>query len=54
LQDLLDELEELQVARARELGWSWSEIARPLRVSRQAAHRKYAKRLAARDTGPGR
>jgi hypothetical protein len=49
LRKLLDELEELQVARARELGWSWSEVARPLGVSRQAVHRKYAERLAAAD-----
>jgi ATP-dependent Clp protease ATP-binding subunit ClpA len=41
----LDELEEFQVDNAREQGWSWSEIAQPLRVTRQAVHHKYARRL---------
>jgi hypothetical protein len=41
----LDELEEYQVENARSQGWSWSEIAQPLGVTRQAIHRKYANRL---------
>lgn len=45
LRERLDELEEFQVDNAREQGWSWSEIAHPLRVTRQAVHRRYAKRL---------
>jgi ATP-dependent Clp protease ATP-binding subunit ClpA len=55
LRDRLDELEALQVENARGQGWSWSEIAYPLQVSRQAVHRKYAKRLEAarRERGTG-
>jgi hypothetical protein len=41
----LDELEEFHVENARGHGWSWSEIAQPLGVTRQAVHSKYAKRL---------
>jgi len=41
---LLESVEQLQVARAREHGWSWQEIARSLGVSRQAVHQKYARR----------
>jgi hypothetical protein len=41
----LDELEEFQVENARRDGLSWSEIARPLGVTRQAVHHKYARRL---------
>jgi hypothetical protein len=44
LRDRLDELEEFHVENAREQGWSWSEIAQPLHVTRQAVH-KYSKRL---------
>ena len=42
LRELADRLETLQVGRARELGWSWQDIARSLGVSRQAAHKKYS------------
>jgi hypothetical protein len=45
LRQRLDELEGFQVGNARDHGRSWSEIARPLRVTRQAVHRKYAQRL---------
>ena len=31
-----------QVRRARELGWSWREIALRLDVTKQAVHQKYA------------
>lgn len=41
LRDLADRLERLQVLRARELGWSWQDIADALGVSRQAAHQKH-------------
>lgn len=41
LHQLADRLETLQVARARELGWSWQDIADALGVSRQAAHKKH-------------
>jgi predicted DNA-binding protein YlxM (UPF0122 family) len=32
------------VRRARELGWSWQEIAEVLGVSRQAVHKKHGRR----------
>jgi len=41
LRALLEAVEELQVNRARELGWSWQRIAEPLGVSKQAVHQKY-------------
>ncbi len=43
LRKLVDQLERAQVRRARELGWSWAEIARELSVSRQAAYKKHGK-----------
>ena len=43
LRALLEAVEELQVSRARELGWSWQQIAEPLGVSKQAVHQKYGK-----------
>ena len=44
LRRLLEQLEALQVRNARDLGWSWQEIARELHVSKQAVHRKHARR----------
>jgi hypothetical protein len=44
LRALLETVEELQVRRARELGWSWQQIAGLLGVSKQAVHQKYGKR----------
>jgi hypothetical protein len=41
LRTLLEAVEELQVQRARELGWSWQQIAEALGVSKQAVHQKY-------------
>jgi hypothetical protein len=43
LRVLLEAVEELQVRRARELGWSWQQIAELLGVSKQAMHQKYGK-----------
>jgi predicted transcriptional regulator len=43
LRALLEAVEELQVRRARELGWSWQQIAELLGVSKQAVHQKYGK-----------
>jgi predicted transcriptional regulator len=43
LRALLETVEELQVRRARELGWSWQQIAALLGVSKQAVHQKYGK-----------
>lgn len=42
LRELADRLEALQVANAREHGWSWQEIAFFLGVSKQAVHKKYS------------
>jgi len=44
LRRLVDQLERVQVGRARELGWSWADIARELSVSRQAAYKKHGRR----------
>lgn len=46
LRTLADRLEEVQVANARRVGWSWQQIADVLQVSRQAVHQKHAQ-----DTG---
>jgi DNA-binding NarL/FixJ family response regulator len=45
LRTLADRLEAGQVERAVREGWSWAEIATALGVSRQAVHKKHAKRL---------
>src|SRR5579872_7122038 len=44
LRRLLEQLEAVQVDNAREHGWSWQEIAEILGVSRQAVHKKHARR----------
>ena len=41
LRVLRESLERLQVENARELGWSWQQIAEQLGVSKQAVHKKY-------------
>ncbi|MGW6913601.1 RNA polymerase subunit sigma-70 [Kitasatospora sp. NPDC054939] len=46
LRGLADRLEGLQVRNARDQGWSWQDIAICLGVSRQAVHKKYARRAA--------
>ncbi len=46
LRRLTDQLEDLQVANARDLGWSWADIAGVIGVSKQAVHKKHAVRLA--------
>lgn len=43
LRELADRLESLQVARARQLGWSWQEVAEALGVSKQAVHKKHGR-----------
>ncbi len=48
LRVLLEALEELQVRRARDLGWSWQQIAVPLGVSKQAVHQKHGKQRRSR------
>ena len=43
LRSLAEAVEELQVRRARELGWSWQQIAELLGISKQAVHQKHGK-----------
>jgi DNA-binding IclR family transcriptional regulator len=43
LRALAERLELLQVQRARELGWSWQDIASRLGVTKQTVHRKYGR-----------
>ncbi len=45
LRRLADRLEDAEVERALREGWSWSEVAEALGVTRQAVHKKHAKRL---------
>ena len=44
LRRLFEQLEALHVARARELGWSWADIAAHLGVTKQSVHRKHGSR----------
>ena len=44
LRRLVEQLEALQVQAARDLGWSWAEVAAALGVSKQAVHKKHAGR----------
>lgn len=41
LRDLVEELEELHVDKARQLGWSWQAIADGLGITRQSVHKKH-------------
>jgi len=47
LRQLADRLEDAEVARAVQDGWTWSLVAEALGVTRQAVHKKHAKRLRA-------
>ena len=47
LRRLAERLETAEVERAMRDGWSWSEVAEALGVTRQAVHKKHAKRLIA-------
>ncbi len=44
LRVLVEDLQELQIDNARSQGWSWQQIASVLGVSKQAVHKKYARR----------
>jgi DNA-directed RNA polymerase specialized sigma24 family protein len=48
LRTLAERLETLQVQSARELGWSWQDIAERLGVTKQTVHRKYGRRIGGR------
>jgi AraC-like DNA-binding protein len=43
LRALAEDLELLQVQNARDLGWSWQDIASRLGVTKQTVHRKYGR-----------
>jgi hypothetical protein len=45
LRRLADRLEDDGVERALRDGWGWSRIAEALGVTRQAVHKKHAKRI---------
>jgi predicted ArsR family transcriptional regulator len=47
LRRLADRLEDSQVEQAMRAGWSWSDVAEVLGVTRQAVHKKHAARLIA-------
>jgi hypothetical protein len=47
LRQLADRLEASGVERALHEGWTWNRIAEALGVTRQAVHKKYAKRISA-------
>lgn len=48
LRRLAEQLESLQVDHARDLGWSWAQIAAELGVSKQAVHQKHGTRTTRR------
>ena len=52
LRRLADQLERQAVDRAMASGWSWAQVAQALGVTRQAAHKKHARRQ--RDAGSSR
>ncbi|HWM11942.1 MAG TPA: helix-turn-helix domain-containing protein [Solirubrobacteraceae bacterium] len=47
LRRLADQLEDGEVERAVRDGWTWSLVAEALGVTRQAVHKKHARRLKA-------
>ena len=53
LRRLLEGLERLQVANARNKGWSWQEIADALEVTRQGVHKKHARLMPMPDPREG-
>lgn len=50
LRRLAEALEAAQVDNARRQGWSWTEIAAALEVSKQAVHQRYARRTPQTDS----
>lgn len=54
LRRLLEMLEASQVEAAFLEGWTWAEISEVLGVSRQAVHKKHAKRMKEKYPGLGR
>ena len=50
LRRLAEALEAAQVDNARRQGWSWTQIAAALEVSKQAVHQRYGRRSPAPGT----
>jgi DNA-directed RNA polymerase specialized sigma24 family protein len=53
LRRLADRVEDAAVERAVRDGWSWAEVAEALGVTRQAVHKKHARRLQAAGISKG-
>ena len=51
LRRTLEALEAVQVENAFVAGWSWARIAEVLGVSKQAVHKKHAKRIRSKYPG---
>jgi hypothetical protein len=45
LRAMADQIEDAEVERAMREGWSWSQVAEALGVTRQAVHKKHLRRL---------
>jgi transcriptional regulator of acetoin/glycerol metabolism len=45
LRAIADRLEDAEVEKAMRAGWSWSQVAEALGVTRQAVHKKHLRRL---------
>ena len=45
LRELADLLEDAAVERALRSGWTWSQVAEALGVTRQAVHKKHLRRV---------
>jgi hypothetical protein len=45
LRRLADLMEDTEVERALRDGWTWAQVAEALGVTRQAVHKKHARRL---------
>lgn len=54
LRRLADRFEASGVEQAMRDGWSWSQVGEALGVTRQAVHKKHAKRLVAAGVEPRR
>jgi hypothetical protein len=53
LRRLADRIEDAAVEQAVLSGWSWAEVAEALGVTRQAVHKKHARRLHAAGISKG-
>lgn len=47
LRELADRLEDAAVEKSMREGWSWTQVAEALGVTRQAVHKKHLQRLIA-------